>query len=208
MALLAACATPIAEPVVHDGAPAATIHLVSHGWHTGIAVRRADIPAGLWPEAGDFQQAEYLEVGWGDHDYYRAGDPGLWTKLKAALVPTASVLHVVGVRGSVAGSFPGSEVIELRLSRTGVERLARYIHDAHARTGAQAVAPLGPGLYGESRFYPARERFHLLNTCNVWTARALRAAGLPFAPAVTAEGVMAQARELAGGNRRPAGNEP
>lgn len=84
----------------------------------------------------------------------------------------------------------------------------RYIHDAHAREGAQPAAPLGPGLYGDSRFYPARERFHLFNTCNVWTARALRAAGLPFAPAVTAEGVMAQARALAGGNHRPASDEP
>lgn len=181
---------------------------MSHGWHTGIVIRRADIPAGLWPEAGDFPQAEYLEVGWGDRDYYQHPDPGLWLTLKAALVPTPSVLHVVGLRGSAAGSFPASEVVELRLARAGVERLVRHIDHAHARTGTPRAAPLGPGLYGDSRFYPARESFHLFNTCNVWTARALRAAGLPFTPAVTAEGVMAQARALAGGHHRPASDEP
>jgi hypothetical protein len=58
------------------------------------------------------------------------------------------------------------------------------------------VAPLGSGLYGDSRFYPARETFHLFNTCNVWTARALRSAGLPVRDAITTEGLMAQVRRL------------
>ena len=196
MALLTACATPTGEPAARAGEPTVPIYLVSHGWHTGLVIQRADIPVGLWPEAGDFPQAEYLEVGWGDRDYYQARDPGLWTTLKAALVPTPSVLHVVGLRGAVAEYFRASEVVELRLPRAGVERLVRYIHDAHAREGTQPVAPLGPGLYGDSRFYPARATFHLFNTCNVWTARALRAAGLPVRDAITTEGLMAQARRL------------
>ncbi|OGI52485.1 MAG: hypothetical protein A3E57_02415 [Candidatus Muproteobacteria bacterium RIFCSPHIGHO2_12_FULL_60_33] len=196
LALLTACATPTGEPTAREGEPTAPIYLVSHGWHTGLVMRRADIPVGLWPEAGDFPQAEYLEVGWGDRDYYQARAPGLWTTLKAALAPTPSVLHVVGFRDPPAVYFPASEVVELRLPRAGVERLVRYIHDAHAREGRPPVAPLGPGLYGDSRFYPARETFHLFNTCNVWTARALRAAGLPVRDAITTEGLMAQVRRL------------
>jgi hypothetical protein len=57
--------------------------------------------------------------------------------------------------------------------------------------------PLAPGLYGDSRFYPARERFSLLNTCNVWTARVLRSGGLPVEDAITKEGLMSQVRKLA-----------
>ena len=196
IALLTACATPTVEPTAREGEPTVLIYLVSHGWHTGLIIRCADVPEGLWPEAGDFPQAEYLEIGWGDRDYYQARDPGLWTTLTATLVPTPSVLHMVGFRDPPAAYFPASEVVELRLPRAGVERLVRYIHDAHAREGTQPVAPLGPGLYGDSRFYPAREMFHLFNTCNVWTARALCAAGLPVRDAITMEGLMAQARRL------------
>lgn len=196
MVLLTACAMPTGEPAAREGEPTVPIYLVSHGWHTGIVLRRADIPAGLWPEVGDFPQAEYFEVGWGDRAYYQSRDPGLWTTLRAALVPSPSVLHVVGFRGAVAEYFHASEIVELRLPRAGFERLAKYIHDAHAREGTQPVAPLGSGLYGDSRFYPAHEMFHLFNTCNVWTARALRAAGLPVRDAITTEGLMAQARRL------------
>ena len=75
------------------------------------------------------------------------------------------------------------------------EHLVQYIHDAHARTEHTQVKPLAAGLYGDSRFYPARGHFHLFNTCNVWTARALQAAGLPMQPrlAVTASALIDQA---------------
>lgn len=194
--LLSACATPMVEPMAHEGESNTRIYLVSHGWHTGLVIRYTDLPEGLWPEAGDFPKAEYLEIGWGDHDYYRTHDPGLWTTLKAALVPTQSVLHLVGFRSPPTLRFAASEVIEIRLSYTDLERLAKYIDDAFARDNTRAVAPLGTGLYGDSRFYPARETFHLFNTCNVWTARALRSAGLAVRDSITTEGLMVQARRL------------
>ena len=82
------------------------------------------------------------------------------------------------------------------LPRDGFERLVRYIHDAYDRAGAPVVAPLGPGLYGDSRFYPGWESFNLLRTCNVWTARGLRGAGLPIHDSIMREGLMSQAREI------------
>jgi uncharacterized protein (TIGR02117 family) len=203
--LLAACAAPHVSPApTPESSPSVAIHLVAHEWHTGIAIRRAEIPPGLWPETRDFPRAEYLEVGWGDREFYQKPDPGLWITLRAALLPTPSVLQVVGFPGPVAGYFRGSEVIELALPGDGFERLIRYIHDAHDRGGAPAAAPLGPSLYGEGRFYPARETFHLFRTCNVWTARALRAAGLPIRDAITSEGLMSQAREIGNVVNRPA----
>src|SRR3972149_2531597 len=97
----------------------------------------------------------YRGVGGVTRYFSQARDPGLWTTLKAALWPTASVLHVVGFRGPPAGDFRASEILEVALPSDGFERLVRYIHDAHDRAGAAAGAPLGPGLYGDSWFYPA-----------------------------------------------------
>jgi Protein of unknown function (DUF2459) len=53
-------------------------------------------------------------------------------------------------------------------------------------------------LYGDSKFYSARGRYHLLYTCNTWIADALRAAGLPITPvyAMTAGNLMWQVSRL------------
>lgn len=168
------------------------IHVVSHGWHAGIVIRRSDIPDDAWPEKRDFPNAEYLEVGWGDRDYYQARDPGLGTTLKAALWSTASVLHVVGFRGPVAGYFPHSDVVALPVTREGLARLIAFIDAAHERPDRTPLASLGSGLYGDSRYYPARGSFHLFNNCNRWTARALRAAGHDISDSITVGGLLAQ----------------
>jgi len=194
--LLGACAAAPADPAPRQDGPTISFWLVTQDAHTGIAVRRADIPPGLWPESRDFPQADYLEVGWGEREYYMGRDQGFWGTLRVALGSNPSVLHVAGIRGPLPDSFPASEIIELSLSAPDYERLIRYIQDAYDRAGATVVAPLGPGLYGDSRFYPGRESFSLLRTCNVWTAQGLRDAGMPVSDAITREGLMSQVRKI------------
>jgi len=195
---LGACAASEPNPMTPmDDGPRVSVYLVAHDKHSGIAVRRADIPPGLWPEIRDFPQADYLEAGWGEREYYFGRDQGFTGTMRAAFGSNnPSVLHVAGVRGSLAKSFPAREIIEVKLSPDGFERLVRYIHDAFDRKSAAVVAPLGPGLYGDSRFYPGWESFSLMRTCNVWTARGLRDAGLPIEDSITMEGVMSQARAI------------
>jgi len=181
--LLFACASPpkgLFPPGPNE--PSKTIYLVSHGWHAGIVVKRMDIPPGTWPQHNDFPEAEYLEVGWGDKDYYMTPSPHAGITLKAGLLPTASVLHVVGFSGPVTRYFPYSEVIRLELSETGFERLCAYLENSYARDDAGLSHSLGPSLYGKGQFYMSQETYHAFNTCNVWTARALRDAGCPITP--------------------------
>ena len=197
--LSGACAGPVKElypPAANE--PSRSVYLVSHGWHTGIVLRSADIPRAIWPEVDDFPGAKYLEVGWGDRDYYQAREPGVWLTLKAALWPTPSVLHIVGFNDAVGSYFPTSDIIRVELSACGFERLCGYIHDSYARDAAGQTIRLGPSLYGDGRFYLSREKFHLFNTCNVWTARGLRAAGLPVTPflSITTGQVMSQAQQF------------
>jgi uncharacterized protein (TIGR02117 family) len=200
-----ACSAPPPNPAPpSDDGRRVAIYLVAHDKHSGIAIRRADIPTGMWPESRDFPRAEYLEVGWGDRDYYYGRNQGFWDALRAAFGSNnPSVLHVAGVRGPLPESFPASEIIEVRVSRDGFDRLVRYIHNEYDRAGAPMAAPLGPGLYGDSRFYPARQSFNLSLTCNVWTARGLRDAGLPIQDAMTREGLMSQVREIGKEIQRP-----
>jgi hypothetical protein len=84
-------------------------------------------------------------------------------------------------------------VTPVDLSPAGFRALVGFVAGAHARTADGRAVALGPGRYGDSRFYLGREPY-VLTTCNRWTARALRAGGFPIAPAwaLTAGGVMRQ----------------
>jgi len=189
--------------------PGVSIHIVSNGWHTGIVVARAALPAGAVPEAADFPDAPYLEFGWGDAEYYPAPRPTLGMALRAALVPSPAVVHLVGLPGHPRDVFPTAEVVELRLAPAGFRKLVDYLDDTFARGGAERAQASAPGLYRFSLFYPAKGEFHLFNTCNTWTARALEAAGLPVQVSGTlrAEDLMAQIRGPGAGRnsglRRP-----
>jgi uncharacterized protein (TIGR02117 family) len=194
--LLCACTSPprdLFPPGSSD--PSRTIYLVRHGWHAGIVVRRADIPPDVWPQHNDFPDSEYLELGWGDKDYYMMLSPHLGITIKAGLLPTASVLHVVGFSGSVTHYFPHSEVIRIELSETGFHQLCSYIENAYALDEAGRSQSLGPSLYGSGHFYLSRENYHAFNTCNVWTSRGLREAGVHITPAanLTVDALMANA---------------
>jgi uncharacterized protein (TIGR02117 family) len=199
LATCGACTAPVKDDAVaHDAVPVTSIYLVSHGWHVGMIVRQTDTPDSVWPWRRDFPDAEYLEVGWGDRTFYQAQNPHLGGAVKAALLPTESVLHIFGFSGSVTARFPYSEIIEIKLPPTGMQRLAGYIAASFSRDDAGNITSLSGEFYRNRRFYPSRETYHLFNTCNVWAARALHTAGLPITPAqaMTAEGLMSQARRI------------
>lgn len=194
--LAAGCLGPVRE--LHPprpGEPTVTIHVVGHGWHTGIVVRRDDIPPEAWPEHARFHGARFLEVGWGDRAFYQSPDPGMGLALKAAFASGGSVLHVAGFDRSPAEHFQGAEIIAVELSGRGLEALTRFISRAYARDPAGQPVELGPGLYPSSRFYSATGRYSLLYTCNNWVAEALQAGGCSITPAwaVTANNLLSQA---------------
>lgn len=181
------------------GEPTKTVYVVSHGWHTGLVVARDDVPEDLWSEKDDFPAAEYLEVGWGDEGFYRARKITAGITLRAIFLPTPGALHVVGFRGPVDEFFPASQILEVELSEEGLRELCRFIDETYQRDDHGKAVPLGPGIYGESKFYRSKGKYYFPKTCNVWTARAARRAGVPIHPAgsITAGGVIRQARRVA-----------
>lgn len=164
--------------------PGRTFYLLAHDWHAGIIVRKADIPESVWPQHQEIKDVEYLEVGWGDADFYQEREPHLGLALKALLLPTASVLHVAG-RRELTDYFPNKGIVELTVDDQDFAELCRYIERSYALDERGLPQPLGEGLYGTSRFYRARNNYHLCRTCNVWTAKALQAAGLQINPVLT-----------------------
>lgn len=191
---LAACTTRV-ELVNATVAEAASkaIYVVSHGWHTGIVIARADLPDD-WPGLPDFAGADYLEFGWGDAEFYAAAKGTVWLALKALFWPTPSVLHVAGIAGSVAVFFSESRLVRVRLTESGFARMQQFIRNTFWLSDEGRAIPVAIGLYGNGKFYQARGKFYFPKTCNYWTVSAFREAGLPVMPlwAVTGGGVLSQ----------------
>ena len=197
-ALLATCETappPIAPD--DDGPRTRLIQVASNGWHTAIVVPAPAFAAtDLLPEAEDFPRARFLEFGWGDRVYYPAKEKTIGMTLAAALVPTPAVMHMAGLAAAPRDGGSIREVVTVGLTQAGLLNLIEALAAEFERPEGGRAASVARGLYPGSRFYNARGSFHLFNTCNTWTARMLRAAGIVLSPSgiVTADELMTRLR--------------
>ena len=188
-------AAPIGETPVREGR---AVFVLGHGYHTGLAVHAGDVPLAAWPARRDFPDADELELGWGEREYYQREHPGAWLALRALLRPNASTLKVTAVTGPLSRRFPQSEILELRVSDTGFDRMVEFVRRAHEFDEAGDAIVLSTHAEERIRFYASPGTFHLFENCNVWIARALQAAGLPVDPktAGTAGMLLRQLRPL------------
>ena len=159
-----------------------TVYLVRHGWHAGIAVRRADLPNDAWPVLDNFPNARYLEVGWGEARYYPGTIRGVWGAIQAGAWPTSSVLHVVPAADSIQGTFPVNTIVRIPVSQNELDGLVRYVMASFARSDDGNAIVAADGFYPGSRFYRSDLTYHVFNNCNHWAAGALEAAGCDTAP--------------------------
>lgn len=199
MALFGGCLGPVSalHPPAADE-PVKPVWVVGHGWHVGLAVRRADLSTAIWPESVELGAVRFIEVGWGDGDFYPAAPGTSGMALRAAFWSKSSVLQVIGFDLPVSEFFAGAPLVEIALSARGFDALSRFIQQAYARDDQGQLVRMGPALYGRGSFYLATGRYHAMANSNTWAARALRAAGCPITPAwaLTAGNVLWQARRI------------
>ena len=212
LALFAFATAGTGDPGLYPPAPddaTVDLALVDHGYHAGLVLRTADVARagaerGLPPLsalAARFGAYPFIEIGWGDSEFYRFA-PRL-SDVTVAMAVTAlsggnggSVLHVVGLAAGPAESFPASDAQTLRLSEAGFDALANRLAAAFAVDGTGQPEALGPGLYGPSLFFRANGRYSLFATCNHWVAGLVAAAGLKVSPvpAVLSNGLLTEIR--------------
>ena len=191
------CLSPVSELYPDDPElRPVSVYVISHGWHVGIAVESAAIQRQL-PEHEQIPQTEWLKFGWGDGRYYTDSDAGFWLAVRAALLPTRSVIHVVGIDIPVDRYFPGSTIVEIKVTEEGAEEMGKFIADRFRLDDEGSPRFISDGLYGNSYFFEATGRYYLPKTSNTWTARALRQTGYPITPiySLTSGNVIQQARK-------------
>lgn len=180
--ILSGCLSPVRDlyPQNEEDRPV-PVYIVSHGWHTGIAIESEYIRH-LLPDHPKMPEARILKFGWGDLRYYTERDAGFGLMMRAALLPTRSVLHVVATDLPIERYFKSSRVVQIQITPEGAKQLGIFISDRFQKDEEGNIEVVADGLYSNSQFFLANGRYYLPKTSNTWTARALRQTGYPITP--------------------------
>ncbi len=180
------------------------VFIVEHGWHTGLVVSTEDLDASNLPYFTTLRRHRFLEVGWGDAAFFQADDPTALMALDAMLTPGPSVLHVAAFDSPPDAFFKGQLVHRIAMTATGVTNLGRFVARTFADQSSAEPVATSAGNYGpDSRYVAANGSYYFPNTCNVWTANALREGGVDVTPAlaVTSRALLHQVRQIAKDSR-------
>jgi len=183
LAYLAAALLLGAWPINRDFQPTpggVEVFVCSNGVHTDfvlpVRTEEVDWSAIFAPRyyPADVTRFDHVGIGWGNLDFYRStprwSDFRIGTALHSALGFGAAALHVQ--YRPVPG--PAERCGRVAVSAVQYRALANYI----AATTA-GPDPVAPGYGATDLFYPARGRFSLFKSCNVWVGQGLQAARLP-----------------------------
>jgi len=161
------------------------IWLVSNPIHTDIVLPvqdgtldwREQFPQGSF--AVDARQATHVAIGWGSKDFYintpTWADLRLSTVVHALFWPSDSCMHVTLC--TIEG-IP-KDARSVRISAAQYQRLVEHIKSGFRHHEGNSMILIPHTAYSPAdAFFEGEGGYHCFNTCNCWTGRTLRAAGI------------------------------
>ena len=149
------------------------IYLNKSSWHTDLIVKADDFPF----LAEKYPGFDYVVVGFGDEDFWRAGaffDKSKWQQFKTVFdsffLPEDGIMSVYGFNSNY--SSPSSSADEvIRLNDKDYERIVNFISDSF-KFGDDDAIEFVTQLEGVD-LYRSTLNYSLMRTCNSWTAESL-----------------------------------
>ncbi len=155
------------------------VFLVKENWHTGIMFRIDDYTTGLLPALKYFKDYQYIDIGWGDADFYQTPGFDLFLAAKAILIPTPTVMRFDGYK------FPIEKIIEWRefalkfeLPKERFLKLINFISDHFILDENGELIISKHESNSPVYFFKSIGEYHLFRTCNTWAAQALNSTGI------------------------------
>lgn len=162
------------------------IYLLSNGVHTDIVV---PIKNNFydWGKQIDYKKTHgqdstmnYLAIGWGDKGFYL--DTPTWADLRLSVAFNAMFwMNTTAMHTSFHKTMTENERCRrIRINKSEYLKIIQYINNQFQRdsNGDIIFIPAVP-TYGENdSFYEAKGKYNLFDTCNTWTNRCLKKAGI------------------------------
>jgi uncharacterized protein (TIGR02117 family) len=175
-----------ANAAFHQPARGITIFVRSNGVHTWIVMPKVSAEMDWRPYARPghlrdprWGNADHVAIGYGNREFYLNtpawGDLSPRTAALALFGSGPTLLHVEHVHRP----RPEPDQRPIRITRDQYRRLAGFIQRRfRLDPGGRPIPLLGRGYGPGDMFYEANGGYSFVMTCNEWTGRALRAAGV------------------------------
>jgi uncharacterized protein (TIGR02117 family) len=170
-----------------------TIYFIYRGWHTSILLDANPLIARI-PQLGtDLKNQKYVRVGWGDGDYFTGKNKSFTSATKALVASGYSAIQFLPYDYEPFAEIPEETRVPIAISDQGLRDLTRYVSDTIETDAAGRLIRLPAFGDATGLFFQATNSYGVFSNCNTWSANALRAAGLPIANRLTAQGGFKQA---------------
>lgn len=148
-------------------------------WHTGIIFANSESAKNSLPALKDFAQSKFIDIGWGDEDFYQRENFNPYYATKAIVTPTSSVLRLRAVE-SIEQIITESDFgIRIVLTELQFKKFLQFLDDSFLYENERDVVRTSARNSYSMVFYKSVLRYHLFYTCNTWVIDALKNAGLP-----------------------------
>ena len=155
------------------------IYLIKQYWHTAIVINRENIDSLIFPEITLFNKFKFIDIGWGDEEFYQHPDFDAELAFKALFYNTPSTLRIEGIGISKESYFNISEiVIKIIVTQEQLRKILLFISNTVYRDSNGNPVLLSERGLGRVKFFKANGEYYLFNTCNTWLARGLKQAGV------------------------------
>lgn len=153
-----------------------SIYLIKQNWHTGIILKKEDVKINILPVIKDFSKADFLDIGWGDREFYL--HPGFDFELafKALFYPTPSVIRIQGVHSINYYLNSSDAAVEIKISKNSFDKLCAFISNSFNKNENKNIL-ITERNKNTIKYYEAKENYSIFNTCNTWIAKGLKNAG-------------------------------
>ncbi|MFK7909881.1 MAG: DUF2459 domain-containing protein, partial [Akkermansiaceae bacterium] len=123
-------------------------------------------------------RTRYAEFGWGAEEFYRRKEVTVPMVIRGLFWPTPAVVHLERFPEPPYQHYPISQLVTLEFSQSEVDALIKEMHLSFGTNTDGSLINLGHGAEPDSTYFRSRYRYYYPETCNIWTARLLNAAGL------------------------------
>jgi uncharacterized protein (TIGR02117 family) len=173
-----------------------TIYVIYRGWHTSIMVDAKNIAAQNKQLTSELNGQLYARIGWGDGDYFTGKNKSTATAAKALIASGYSAVQLLPYDYAPFSEIPADTIVAVKITDAGLQNLITFFNQSIALDAQGKLIHLPASGEATGYFFRSKDHYSVFSNCNTWSGNALRAAGLPVANRLTAEGVFEQAKAV------------
>jgi hypothetical protein len=156
------------------GSDSVKIYIIKDEWHTAFLFEMNDSLINQIPALEDFKNFNFVDIGWGDEEFFQNPSDDIYLAAKAILYPTPSVTRIAGIISKFESILRWVDYcVELNVSKVQFVKLCQFINESFEKDENKNLIITSKRPSGAVIFFKSKLEYHLFNTCNTWIGEGL-----------------------------------